>query len=229
MEQLVLAMAAFVGSHFLMSHPLRAPMVARLGENGFRGVYSLISLATFGWAVMAFRAAPVGAPFWAVGDGLWAVASLLVLEGAILFVGSLIGNPAMPAPGAEKLAAKPVHGVFHITRHPMMWGFALWAIAHALVAPYAAQLVLTLGILVLALGGSAGQDRKKAALMGAAWQDWSARTSFMPYAAQISGRAPWKTGWPGIRLVLVGTLLWLVATYFHPMLGAPVAGLWRWL
>lgn len=229
MLELVLAVTAFVGTHFLMSHPLRAPMAGRLGENGFRGVYSLVSLGTFFWVVQAFRAAPVGAYFWTPGDGIWAVASGLMLFGSILFIGSLIGNPAMPAPGAEAAASKPVHGVFHITRHPMMWGFALWSITHALVAPYAASFVLTLGLLVLALGGSAGQDRKKAVLMGAAWQGWAARTSFWPFAAQLSGKAGWRTAWPGLTLVLAGVVLWLIATYVHPMLGAPIAGIWRWL
>ena len=42
---LIIASAAFVGTHFLMSHPLRAPMVKALGEKGFAGVYSLVSLA----------------------------------------------------------------------------------------------------------------------------------------------------------------------------------------
>ena len=32
-----LASAAFVGTHFLMSHPLRAPLVARLGETRLSG------------------------------------------------------------------------------------------------------------------------------------------------------------------------------------------------
>jgi uncharacterized membrane protein len=135
----------------------------------------------------------------------------------------------MPAPGAEAAAKKPVHGVFHITRHPMMWGFALWAVVHALVAPYAASLALTGGLLILALGGSAGQDRKKAALMGAAWADWSSRTHFMPFGAQITGKASWKTAWPGLTLVLAGIVIWLGISYIHPMLGAPVAGIWRWL
>lgn len=229
MQSLILALVAFVGSHFLMSHPLRALMVARLGENVFRGAYSLVSLATFAWVVIAFRAAPRGTYLWMPDDLIWGIASGLMLVGSILFVGSLIGNPAMPAPGAEAAAKKPVHGVFHITRHPMMWGFALWAIVHALVAPYAASFALTGGMLILALGGSAGQDRKKAALMGAAWADWSARTAFLPFGAQLSGKAPWKTAWPGLTLVLLGILVWLGITYVHPMLGAPVAGLWRWL
>ena len=50
---LALASAAFVGTHFLMSHPLRASMVGALGEKGFAGVYTLVSLATFGWMIWA--------------------------------------------------------------------------------------------------------------------------------------------------------------------------------
>ncbi len=31
MGEVLIAAAAFVGTHFLLSHPLRAPLVARLG------------------------------------------------------------------------------------------------------------------------------------------------------------------------------------------------------
>ena len=37
LTMLVLASVAFVGTHFLMSHPLRSGMVAALGEKGFAG------------------------------------------------------------------------------------------------------------------------------------------------------------------------------------------------
>ena len=46
----------FVGLHFLMSHPLRAPLVSRLGEGAFRGLYSVVSLATFGAMIWYYRA-----------------------------------------------------------------------------------------------------------------------------------------------------------------------------
>ena len=229
MNQLVLAVAAFVGTHFLLSHPLRAPLVARLGEKGFSGLYSVIALATFYGVYVSFRGAPAGDYFWTPGESLWGVASLLMLVASILFAGSFVGNPAMPTPTAKADAAKPVHGVFHITRHPMMWGFAIWALVHALIAPYAASFVLTGGILLLALGGSAGQDRKKAALMGDAWKGWAQRTSFWPFGLQLSGRAPVSTIWPGLTVVLLGIVIWLGVTYVHPMLGAPVAGVWIWL
>ena len=46
MMNLVVALAAFVLTHFALSHPLRAPLVARLGEKGFLGLYSLLAFAT---------------------------------------------------------------------------------------------------------------------------------------------------------------------------------------
>ena len=40
MTMLWLAAIAFVGTHFLLSHPLRAPMVrAMLGEGAFSGIF----------------------------------------------------------------------------------------------------------------------------------------------------------------------------------------------
>ncbi|MBQ94760.1 MAG: MFS transporter, partial [Actinobacteria bacterium] len=70
---LIAGSVAFVGTHFVLSHPLRVPLVSVIGENGFRGLYSLVALATFVWAVLAFRAVgPGGTPLWnGMGDGIW--------------------------------------------------------------------------------------------------------------------------------------------------------------
>lgn len=228
MEVLIIALAAFVGSHLLLSHPLRAPLVARIGESGFMGLYAVVAFATLIWAVQAFEAAPVGVPLWQAGDGHWAVATVIMLFASILFAGSVIGNPALPQPGAEQMAAAPARGVLAITRHPMMWAFALWALVHALVSPRPAVLVLTTAIALLAVVGSAGQDAKKARLMGAAWRDWSARTSFVPFANQLAGRTPWRDAMPPLFVLILGIALWLAASWAHPILGGPVAGIWRW-
>lgn len=218
MLQLTLALAAFVGTHFAMSHPLRDAMVRMFGAGGFMIAYSLVSFATLGWAAYAFGEAPVGSFVWTPGDGLYAVATLIMFGASVLLVGSFLGNPALPQPGAAALAEKPVHGVFRITRHPMMWSFALWSIAHLLVSPRPAVIVLTSFIALLALGGAAGQDTKKAKLMGDAWRGWVARTSFMPVFA-----------WPGAIALIGGTILWLVASWAHPLMGAPTAGVWNWI
>ncbi len=230
MGELIWALIAFVGTHFLMSHPLRGAMVGALGEAGFRIAYSVVSIITFIWAIKAFGAAPRGEmEAWPVPDAIWIAATLLMLFASILLAGSFFGNPALPAPGAAHAATQPARGVFAITRHPMMWGIALWGLIHALIAPYQAGLMFTLAMVILALGGALGQDIKKAQLMGEAWSGWKARTSYIPFAGQLTGKNSWASAWPGRTAFLIGVLIWLVASYAHPALGAPVAGIWRWM
>ena len=221
-----LAALAFVGSHFVLSHPLRAPLVARIGERGFLGVYSLVAFATIGWLAIAFRAAPMTPLWWSVGDGLWAVATLVMLLASVLLVGSLIGNPALPTGGAPAAAPATARGVFAITRHPMMWSFALWSAAHLLVMPYAANAVLIAAIAVLALVGAALQDAKKERLQPG-WREWEARTSYWPFAAIAQGRA--RLGGFRPHDIAGGVVIWLVATWAHIPLAGWAAGIWRWI
>jgi uncharacterized membrane protein len=227
MTQLMIALGAFLGTHFLMSHPLRKPLVAKLGDNGFAIAYSVVAFATFGWAIWAFRAAPPSPPLWSAGSGLWGASTAIMLLASVLLVGSFVGNPALPQPGAEALMKQTPRGVFAITRHPMMWSFALWSLAHILVAPNKATLILSAAIAFLALVGSKAQDEKKAALVGDAWKDWAARTSYVPFARQITGGG-WSAAWPGRTVMLAGIALWLIASWAHPWFGLPTAGIFRW-
>ena len=220
---LALASAAFVGTHFLMSHPLRPSMVASLGEKGFAGVYSLVSLLTFGWMVWSYGPASAEAPkpIWDAGRVGFTVATVLMWLGSVLFVGSLRRNPAFPRPGKSLERIDEPHGVYSITRHPMMWGFTLWAISHAIVNPTQASLILCTAIAFLALVGAAAQDSKKLKLLGPAWQEWRSRTSFIPYGRGLKSA-------DGFAL-LIGTLLWLGATWAHEALGGRPAGIWAFL
>ena len=62
MTMLIAASVAFVGTHFLMSHPLRAGLVKALGEAGFTIAYTIVSLLTFGWMIWAYPAASEEVP-----------------------------------------------------------------------------------------------------------------------------------------------------------------------
>ncbi|NNC53517.1 MAG: MFS transporter [Erythrobacter sp.] len=220
---LLAASIAFVGGHFALSHPLRAPIVSRIGENGFRGIYSVVALATFAWVVLSYRAiGPGGSALWnGMGDAVWIAATIAMLPASVLLAGSFIRNPAMPAPGAEKLAAQEPHGVFTITRHPMMWSFAIWAGIHVLLSPTPRQLILAGAIAFLALVGAHMQDRKKEQLMGDAWAGWEAKTSFWPRFVGLL-RA-------GVGAWVGGLLIWLLATYWHIHTVEIPAGVWRWI
>ena len=214
------AAAAFVGSHFAMSHPLRSPMIKMLGERGFAGVYSLISVVLL-WAMIHFyspASAEAPQPLWDLGEAGWIAATLLMWVGSILFIGSLRRNPAFPRPGKPIVKIDEARGVYAITRHPMMWGFALWALVHAMVDATMASLIVSAAIATLALIGAAMQDAKKEKLVGELWRDWTQRTSFAPFGRGFAS--------PGTFAFVGGTLVWLAATWAHQALGFRPAGVW---
>jgi len=204
----------FLATHFLLSHPLRAPLVRTMGEGAFRLVYSLIAIVTFGLMIYFYDVIGDEPQLWPVSDAYQVAGTLLMWLGAILFVGSFVGNPALP--GARRPSGGP-SGVLAITRHPMMWGFALWAAVHLLVVATPKALVFDTAIIVMALVGSVMQDRKKRRLMGQNWHDWSAQTAFVPFTRGLAS--------PGMFAFLGGTVLLLAATWLHPI---PV-GPWRWI
>lgn len=222
---LALATFAFVGTHVLMSHPLRADLVARLGDRAFTGVYSLVALATFAWMVVAYRAGSDAGACWVAPLWWWPFASGLMLLASILLAGGLVGNPAFPRPGARPRPIPGPRGIYAITRHPMNTSFMLWALVHASLSGSPRNLIVAAGIMVLALFGSIGQDRKKRRLLGDVWLDWEARTSFVPFGALLSGRARWRDAMPGAVALIGGTIFWALATSYHAPLVSPLGDL----
>lgn len=221
---LIAASCAFVGGHFIMSHPLRAGMVKVLGDIGFQAVYSVIILATMVWMYFGFTAIETPSVLWAGGytGPAWMLASALSLVSMVLLVGSMTPkNPALAMPGAGEAARAAPQGVFNVTRHPMMWGFALWGVAHIIAAPTERTVIVSLAIIVMALVGSHLQDRKKEVLMGEAWTAWESHTSYWP---RLGGFAR-----IGVANWLIAVVLWFGLTWLHLPLGNVAAGLWRWM
>ncbi|HEX6218914.1 MAG TPA: NnrU family protein [Sphingomicrobium sp.] len=211
---LFLGSIAFLATHFLMSHPFRAPLVRRFGAKGFQGLYSLVAIILFGVMIWSYSAIGRERQAWEPTEWAFGIGAVLMWIGAVLFVGSFVGNPALPGAPGPKGGPK---GVFAITRHPMMWGFSLWAITHILVVATPKAVIFYGSILLLALIGSALQDRKKAGLMGDTWHEWTAQTAFIPFTRGFT--------YPGTFALVGGTVLYLVATWLHPV----QAGVWRWI
>lgn len=220
---LILGTIAFVGTHLAMSHPYRTRLIGAFGEAGFQIAYSIVSVITLGGMIWAYGDAD-NIPRWTAPDWAWIAASIVLLIASILLVGSLIRNPAFPHPGAAKLATGPAKGVYAITRHPMNVSFILWALTHIAVYGSPRNIVVALGILILAVAGSIGQDRKKRTLLPN-WRHWEERTSFLPFAALASGRARWNAAVPSPIALIGGLVLWAVVTSLH----APNASPAGWL
>ena len=222
---LALATSAFVGTHLLLSHPLRAPLAARLGERGFAGLYSLVAFATLGWMIFAWRAIPDPSPLWVAPLWWWPIASGIMLLASVLLVGSLFGNPALPRPTGPPRSIAPPRGVFAITRHPMNVSFMTWAAIHVSISGSARNLIVAGGVFLLALVGSIGQDGKKLRQIGEPWRQWQASTSLVPFAALLQGRVRWAAAFPGWTALAGGVLLWAAATSYHVPLVSPLGDL----
>lgn len=217
--ELVAANIAFVGSHFAMSHPLRAPMVKLLKEGGFSAVYSLVSAATLLWVYLAYKAAP-SADLGGSGEIGWIIATIITLPALVMLAGSFAGNPALPTPAAETQARAEPKGVFKVTRHPMMWAIGLWALSHVVLMANWRSVITALAMGFLALVGAHMQDRKKEELMGDAWAAWESKTSFLPrWGALFTA---------GLLCWAIGLAAWLALSWLHMPLGGIPAGVWRW-
>lgn len=217
---LIAANIAFVGSHFAMSHPLRAPMVKALGAGGFQLAYTAVSFATLAWVYFAFLAAPA-ADLPGSGEAGWIIATLLTWPAMVLLAGSFIGNPALPTPMAEAQTRAEPRGVLRVTRHPMMWGIGLWAIAHLVLFWSTRTMVTAAAMGILALVGARLQDGKKELLMGDAWAEWERKTSYWPRWGKLLS--------VGAVPLVAGTALWLAGSWVHLWRAGIPAGVFRWL
>jgi len=119
MTILLTGIVVFFGVHLLTATPLRAVIAGRIGENSYKGIFSLTSLIGFGLIIWGFGQARGGldaaslvynSPQWSVP-----VTSALTLIGLIIIASS--------------------HGKGHIRKilkQPMSIGIALWATGHLL-------------------------------------------------------------------------------------------------
>jgi len=218
MTNLALAVLVFVGGHFLLSSPpVRGPLVARLGETPFSGLYSALMLVAFVWMVGAFRNAPY-VPLWSAPPAARMIPVLVMPFACLLLIGSLtVRNPTMVM---QSVAASgdPAPGLLKVTRHPMLWAFALWALAHLIVNGELAALLLFGGIAVLALGGTLAIDAKRRARDPKGFARLGLETSNLPLAALIAGRARMRFSDIGWWRLGLAAALYVGLIAMHPFI-----------
>ena len=209
-NDLVLLSVMFVGSHFLLSHPpVRKFLIHRWREGPYRVVYATIVGILFVQMLQAFKATPdVDLPFVAL---TMVPVYVMPLACILIFCGYTIGNPS--AVGFENLGKeKPVPGILKITRQPAMWGTGLFLLSHMAANPRVAEWIFFGALAVLALLGSYFLDRRKLDEGHADWKALVAQSSFVPFAAVLTGRTrvtPGQIGWLRLLggLVLFAALL----------------------
>ena len=174
--------------------------------------------------ILAYRAAPL-VLLW-TPPAVLAWIPLLAMPIASFLIAAGYSSPNPTAVGGERqLARQPVAeatGIQTVTRHPILWGIALWAGSHLCIRGDLASIVLFLAILILALGGMRHIDLRREQSLGAEWGPIKLTTSALPFAAALQGRT--KLDWAGIGWlrVLMGLAIYLALLVLHgPVLGIP--------
>jgi uncharacterized membrane protein len=213
----LVAALIWIGLHIgIAGTGLRNLLVARIGDNAFRGLFSLVSIAALIFLVRAWSTSETE-PVWFTPDWLRWLLVVAMLPAFVLFVASVSQpNPTMIGPPG--IAARPPRGMTRVTRHPMLWSFAIWAAVHVIGNGDTASIVFFGAFLITALAGMPSIDAKLARRDPATWQALSAATSIVPFAAIAAGRnrfVPREFGW---ITPVVGVLAWVLLLWLHPIL-----------
>jgi uncharacterized membrane protein len=232
MAMLIAAALFFLLLHLLVAGTrLRDVIVSAIGERPYLGLFSLASLGGIVWLAISYNAAmgSGSAVVWDLGPG---VAHMGIIVTALAFLlavpGLLVPNPTAVMQGEAATREGVVRGILRITRHPFLWGVALWAAFHLLANGDQASIVLFGTLLALAVAGTYSIDAKRARQMGPAWEPFAKATSNIPFAAIIAGRNSLKLGELLDFRLLIAVAVFLVVLFAHPWLfsASPFPGGW---
>lgn len=222
MASLLAAAAVFIGIHFLVSGTrLRGVIVNAIGEGPYLGLFSLASIVSLVWLALAFadtRLSVDNRQLYDLGVGVRHLAIPSVAIAFFLAVqGLLLPNPTSVR--QERAVSKQgvVQGVLRITRHPFLWGVAVWAAFHLAANGDTASVIFFSTFLATAIGGTFVIDAKCRRKLGDAWTTFARETSNIPFAANLRGQ-PLKIGELFGWRFLVAALLFLVFLFAHARL-----------
>ena len=205
------SLAIFVVAHLVLPiPPIRNRLIAVLGRRGYLLGYSLLSLGLITWVIIAATNAPyVGlwppqawhtfVPLVAVPFGAW-----------LLLAGLTQPNPLSIA--IRRTDSHQLGGIVSVTRHPVLWGFLLWAASHLVANGDLVSVILFGGLSLLALAGFGLADARARRRLGTArWSELASSTSIVPFSAVIAGRARLALGW---RDLITAVTVLAVTTWF---------------
>jgi len=221
MTNLIAAAAFFVLIHLLISGTrVRDGLVARIGLGPYMGLFVVLSWIGLVWLGFGFaqaRSAPGNDVFWGLNTGTRHLQLALQLV-AVAFIVIGLSTPNPTSVRQEGALDRPglVRGMLRVTRHPFLWGVAIWAVGHLIVNGDMASLILFGSMLALALFGTASIDAKRQRALGGKWDAFAAQTSNVPFAAIFQGRQKFSLGEIGWWRFALALVVWAALAWGHP-------------
>lgn len=197
MAMLIAAAVVFLAIHLLISGTrVRDAITGAIGEGPYLGLFSLASIAAIAWLVMSYNAAQAqNVALYEPWIGMRHLAIPAVAVAFLLAVpGLLLPNPTSLKQEGAAAKAETVKGVLRITRHPFLWGVAVWAAFHVGANGDEAAVIFFGTFFLLSVFGTFSIDAKRRRKMGEAWIGFAAKTSNIPFGAILTGRNSLKLG-----------------------------------
>ena len=214
MQSLICATALFLGMHWIISgSPLRNPIVAAIGEKPFKLIFSITIAASITWMAIAYGDAKYQ-PTWGTADALKPASLVLIaLSFVMIFLGVFSNN------ANTNMSAQPdeieVRGIVRITRHSAVFGLGLWGLGHFIVNGDIASHIFFGSFAFQGLIAPLNMDRKFSRRYGQAWEQYCAKTSYLPFGAILSGRNRLVLNEINWIAALSGLLVFALFFYFH--------------
>lgn len=221
------AIGVFLAAHALPAATgLRGAMIGRIGRPAYLAVYSLISLATIAWVIAAALTAPY-IEVWPPSRAAALVPLAAMLPACVLLAGALW----QPSPLSisfrggqpDPCRGRKGGGLVAQVRHPVLWGFFLWAASHFVANGDLVSLILFGSLALFSLAGMRRMERRARARLSAAdYAAAEALTSGGPLQ-RLKRVAPLR----GLLDLVLGVVLYAALLHLHgPVIGVdPLAWL----
>jgi len=170
---------------------IRDGFVSAIGARAYMGLFSLASIAVIVWLVRSYIQAQHGPDplLYDLGPGAKHLGiPVVALAFFIGIQGLFLPNPTSVRQEGAATKEGTIKGVLRITRHPFLWGVALWSGFHLAANGDQASVVFFGTFFVLSILGTFSIDAKRRRKMGEAWTAFAAKTSNIPFGAVITGR-----------------------------------------
>ncbi|HIC80377.1 MAG TPA: NnrU family protein [Kiloniellaceae bacterium] len=211
MIEFALAILVFLGAHVLPAATgLRGTLIERMGRRLYVAAYSLVSLATIAWVIVAAGKAPY-IELWPPGAAAARITFLAMIPASLLLAGAVLRPNPLSVSFRGGMTDRHSPGLLALTRHPILWAFFFWAAGHLVANGDVVSVVLFGALAAFSLMGMRRLEKRARQRLSAEDLEAAMAVAGGPFAARLRRAASLRTGLE----LLAGLLLYGFFLHVH--------------